>query len=191
MSKQFHTIHRTFTELVAQVEALLKDEEAQTCAACETACPDICLGQCNDEACVAFSIIAMCHMYLSKLFAVLHTCDFLFAWIWLECRSVQESKPSAREGVGLKFKDPQADLTIRSSPVKSAGFDLKVQNVHQNATSIDVCDTYYTYAFGNKKLRMRFLMLFAVISTAFLSSAGQATGSRARGQERRSEERGS
>ena len=109
----------------------------------------------------------------------------------LKCRSVQESKPSAREGVGLKFKDPQADLTIRSSPVKSAGFDLKVQNVHQNATSIDVCDTYYTYAFGNKKLRMRFLMLFAVISTAFLSSAGQATGSRARGQERRSEERGS
>ena len=136
-------------------------------------------------------ILTVAHMYLSKLFAVLHTCDFLFAWIWLECRSVQESKPSAREGVGLKFKDPQADLTIRSSPVKSAGFDLKVQNVHQNATSIDVCDTYYTYAWGNKKLRMRFLMLFAVISTAFLSSAGQATGSRARGQERRSEERGS
>ncbi len=118
-------------------------------------------GNANDEACLAFSIMAMCHLYSSISFEVLlvRTCDFLFAWIWLECRSVQESKPPAREGVGLKFKDPQADQTIRSSPVKSAGFDLKVQNVDQNATSIDVCYTYCAIAFCSSKLRMRFLML--------------------------------
>lgn len=52
--------------------------------------------QCNDEACVAFSIIAMCHLYLSRLFAVLHTCDRLrlfvcFDLAWMQIRAGKQT----------------------------------------------------------------------------------------------------